>query len=100
MLQLWTISNLQRLAYSIRQKITFYAPLTEHLDFFGVDPITYTWSGSTTVTYRGGVRTISANAPIFNFSGETANGLYVNTGVSLQFNAANVLNNASTLVWF
>ena len=100
MLQLWTISNLLRLDSSIRKKIVFYAPLTEHLDFYGVDPITYTWSGSTSVTYRGGPKTIIGPAPAFNFSGETPNGLYVNTGITLQFNAANNLNNANTLIWF
>ena len=100
MLQLWTISNLQRLDYSIRRKITFYAPLTEHLDFYGIDPCTYSWAGSGSVTFRGGARTITGPAPNFNFSGDTPNGIYVNTGVTLQFNAANGLNNANTLVWF
>ena len=99
MLQLWTISNLQRLDYSIRQKIVFYAPLTEHLDFYGVDPIAYTHTGGS-ITYRGGVRTVAANIPLFYFAGETPYGLFVNTGISLQFNAANGLNNANTLVWF
>lgn len=99
-LQLWTISNLQRLEYSIRKKIVFYAPLTEHLDFYGVEPVTYSWSGTGPVTYRGGVRTITGPAPAFNFSGETPFGIYVNTGVTLQFSAANGLNNANTLVWF
>src|SRR5690242_14290916 len=100
-LQLWTISNLQRLDYSIRQKITFYAPLTEHLDYYGIDPVTYTWTGSTAATYRQGARTITAPAPIFNFSGETPNGIFVNhPSVILQFSAANNLNNANTLIWF
>lgn len=102
MLQLWTIANLQRLDYSIRKKIVFYAPLTEHLDFYGVDPLTYTWSGSTSVTYRGGAKTITSNQPAFNFSGETPNGILVDTAnaVNLYINPANVLDNANTLIWF
>lgn len=93
---------MQRLDWSIRKKIVFYAPLTEHLDFMGIDPITYTWTGSTSATYRGGVRTIAANAPIFNFSGETPNGLFVDTanGINLYCNPANGLHNSNTLVWF
>ena len=100
MLQLWTISNLQRLNYSIRKKVVFYAPLTEHLDFHGIGTATYTRAGSTTATYRGGARTVGANVPLFNFSGETPNGLYLAAGATLQFNAANGLNNSNTLVWF
>ena len=102
MLQLWTISNLQRLDYSIRRKIVFYAPLTEHLDFYGVDPLTYTWSGSTSAGYRGGTRTITGPAPVFNFTGETPNGLFVDTanGVNLYVNPANGLDNSNTLIWF
>ena len=100
MLQLWTISNLQRLDYSIRRKITFYAPLTEHLDYFGIDPITYTAAAGGSTTYRGGVRTLGANIPYFYFSGESPYGLLVNAQTTLQFNAANGLNNANTLVWF
>lgn len=100
MLQLWTISNLQRLDYSIRQKITFYAPLTEHFDFYGVDPFTYSWSGSSSSAYRGGVRTVTGPAPIWNFVGDTPTGLYVDSGFTFQFNAANNLNNANTLIWF
>jgi len=100
MLQLWTTSNLQRLDYSIRKKIVFYAPLTEHLDFHGVEPFLYTWSGSANVVYRGGARTITGPAPVFNFSGETPAGLLANTGITFRFNAANGLNDANTLIWF
>ena len=101
MIQLWTISNLQRLDFSIRKKIMFYAPLTESLDFFGVDPITYTWTGTTTATLRGGARTIIAPAAIFNFQGEVPYGLFVNTPtVQLGFNVLNNLNNANTVIWF
>jgi len=100
---LWTISNLQRLDYSIRKKIIFYAPLTEHLDFYGIEPITYSWSGSVSAAYRGGSRTLTGPAPVFNFTGENSRGLYVKPSApafSLQFNAANNLNNANTLIWF
>lgn len=100
MLQLWTISNLQRLDYTIRQKIVFYAPLTEHLDFYGIDPCTYTRAGNSTVDYRGGSRTVGANVPTFNWNGETPNGIYLAAGTTLTFNASNGLNNANTLVWF
>lgn len=100
MLNFWTISNLQRLDYSIRKKVVFYAPLTEHFDFMGVDPFTYSWAGSVSVSYRGGMKTVTGPGPIFNFSGETANGLLVDTGITLNFSPANVLNNANTLVWF
>lgn len=80
--------------------MVFYAPLTEHLDFHGFGTATYTRAGSTTATYRGGARTIGANVPWFDFTGETPNGLYLAAGATLNFNAANNLNNANSLVWF
>lgn len=100
MLQLLTISSLLELEYSLRKKVVFYAPLIEHLNFFGVDPGTYSWTGSTQTTYRGGLRTITGPAPAFFFSGETPYGIFVGPGITLQFAAANGLNNANTLVWF
>ena len=101
MLNFWTISNLQRLDYSIRKKIVFYAPLTESLDFYGIDPCTYTRAGNSTVDYRGGSRTVGANVPTFNFTGETPNGIYLAAaGTTLTFYSANVLNNANTVIWF
>ena len=97
---LWTISNLQRLEYSIRRKIVFYAPLTENGFFLGIDPLSYTRAGTTSVTYRGGSKTIAANYPPFEFSGETPLGWKMVAGQSFSYNAANNLNNANTLIWF
>jgi len=99
-LQLWTVSNLQRLDYPTRRKIVFYAPLVESLDFHGVDPCTYTRAGTTTAAYRGGSKSIGANVPQFEYTGETQLGLWIASPVALRFEAGNNLNNANTVVWF
>src|SRR5215471_8543890 len=100
-IQLWTVANVMKLSTDLRKKIVFYAPLTEHMDFMGVDPVTYSWTGSTAVMFRGGSRTVTAPAPLFNWAGESPNGLFVNPPtVNLGYNPSNNLNNTNTLVWF
>src|SRR5215471_16934972 len=101
MILLWTIANILKLDYTLRNKIVFYAPLTENLDFMGIDPAVYNWSGTATVNYRGGAKTITGPTPNFNFTGEVPNGLFVNNpAVQLSFNHANNLNDSNTVIWF
>lgn len=98
--QLWTVSPLHRIDWELRRWLRFYAPLTENLDFWGVDPLTYTRAGTLGVTQRGGARTIAANVPPFEFDGEMPLGINITSGATLQFNAANALDDANTLIWF
>lgn len=111
MLQLWTISNLQRLDYSIRKKVIFYAPLVDDLDCYGVGSYVYQRDGTLVVNSRGGARSMVAHVPGFVYAGENQHGLYMSVSgeqtqppgigwVVLRFNAANMLNDANTLIWF
>lgn len=102
MLQLWTDSKLLRLDYSLRKKLRFYAPLLASLDFWGIDPATYTRAGGETVAYRGGTQTIAANVPPFEY-GAGSNislGLRLHGAATLQFAAQNGLDDANTVIWF
>ena len=99
MLQLWSISKLEGLTAALRREISFYAPLLDSLDLMGIDAVTYTRAGTLAVTHRGGARTIPANCPPFEYSGETPLGLLIGATATLQFNAVNDLDNANTLMW-
>lgn len=100
MLQLWTTAKLQRLDFSLRRKLGFYAPLLESLDFWGVDPVTYTRSGTTSAAHRRGSVTLAANVPPFEYDGELPLGVFLASGATLQFSSQNGLNDANTLIWF
>lgn len=97
--QLLTISPLQKIDWEIRRWLKFYAPLTESLDVFGLDPVIYTRAGTLAVTQRGGARTIAANIPAFEFDGEMPLGFKITTGATLQFNEENELDDANTVIW-
>jgi hypothetical protein len=100
-LQLWTTSRLGRLTSALRREVTFYAPLLEHLDFLGIEPCTFTRPGSAGAVRRDGVsHAVGPNVPRFDYAGETMLGLMLQTGETLQYSVANVLDNANTLVWF
>lgn len=97
--QLLTISPLQKLDWELRRWLKFYAPLTESLDFWGVDPATYSRAGTLSAVQRGGTRTIAANVPPFEFDDELPLGVKITAGAVLQFGALNDLDDASSLIW-
>jgi hypothetical protein len=101
-LQLWTISRLGRITpASLRREVTFYAPLLEHLDFLGIEPVTFTRASSSVAVRRDGQNyTIGPNVPRFNYSGETNLGLMLQSGEVLQYSVYNALDNANTVIWF
>lgn len=101
MFQLWTVSKLGKLPWSIRKDVRFYAPLTESLDFYGIDPVTFTRGIVSTRVGRDGLtHNIGADTPQFNFLGDFPQGLWWMSGQVLQYAAANTLNDGNTLIWF
>lgn len=100
MLQLCADSKLLRLDNALFKKLRFYAPLLDSLDFWGVDPVTYTRAGTTSAAYRGGAKTIAANVPPLEYDGAVPLGLRLHAAATLQFAAQNGLNDASTVIWF
>lgn len=100
-MQLWTVSKLGRLTPELRRKLKFYAPLTESLHFWGVDPVSFTRASASTATWRdGAAHDLAANVPRFEFNGELPLGIKLDTGETLEFSAQNGLDDAATLIWF
>src|SRR5215475_860446 len=100
-MQLWCGSNLGRLTFSLRRFVSFYAPLQDSLDFMGIDPIAYSRATTGFRLGRDGLNhNIGANVPEFDYNGELPLGLFVQSGVSVQWSTLNALNDANTLVWF
>ena len=100
-LQLWTASKLTRLTHSLRRDLRFYAPLQDHLDFYGVEPVTFTRAGAANATWRDGqTHSCPTNTPRFEYDGELPLGVLIASGETLQFASANQLDSASTLIWF
>lgn len=107
MLQLWTIANILKISPALRKKITFYAPLTDSLDFMGIDPVVFTRAGTSTAIRRDGyVHQVLANVPRFQYAVD-GNGYYelnlgiaLTTGEALSYATENLLSNSSTLIWF
>lgn len=106
MYQLWTASKLGRLSLSLRKKIIFFAPLTESLDFMGIDPVSFTYfldglpQGNVRIGRDGLLHNLPAHTPRFDFNGEVPLGLYNTSGTNLQWSAANGLDNINTVIWF
>jgi hypothetical protein len=100
MLQLWTVSKLNQLPFSLQREIYFYAPLIDSLDFYGIEPASYARAGTTSAVHRSGSFTIAANVPPFEYSGETPLGLYINAPATLTFSSQNTLDDSDTLIWF
>ena len=100
-LQLWTTSKLGRIPYSLRKDIYFFAPLTESLEFMGIEPVAFARAALSTRIGRDGlVHQVAANVPSFNFNVEQPRGLWMFAGETLQFSPANGLNDSNTLIWF
>ena len=96
-----TSSRLGQIYFSLRKDVRFYAPLVDNLDFMGIDPVTFTRAGASTAIRRDGlVHAVAANVPRFQYSGETALGIAITAGETLQFSAQNGLDDSNTLIWF
>jgi len=100
MMNLWTTTKLLSLELSLRRKIIFYAPLLYSLDFDGIDPVYYTRTGAANAWYRGGQRTIAADVPPFEWTGDTPEGLWLGATADLIYSYANSLSDANTVIWF
>ena len=104
MINLWTITNLLKVDFALRKKITFYAPLLDNLDFMGIDPVTFTRAASDVALRRDGyLHAIGPNVPKFQYSAinlEMNLGLLLLSGETLTFAQENLLNNSNTLIWF
>jgi hypothetical protein len=101
MFQLWTSSRLGRLDYTLRRAITFFAPLTDSLDFMGVEPAGFSRGFASAAIWRDGLsHAIPANVPRFQYYQGGPLGLYLVSGESLFFSSMNGLDNANTLMWF
>ncbi len=107
MLQFWTIANLLKLNYALRKKITFYAPLTDNLDFMGIDGCTFLRASTSTAIRRDGfVHAVAVNVPRFQYAVDS-NGYYelnlgiaLTSGETLAYATENLLGNSNTLIWF
>lgn len=100
MYQLWTVSKLGRLSLSLRKKIVFFAPLTENLDFMGIDPVSYVGGPRTRVGRDGLNHNVATNVPCFDFTGEVPLGIRIIANDGLTFSPSNGLSNINTLIWF
>jgi len=104
MMQLWTIANLLKLNYTLRKKITFYAPLLDNLDFMGIDGVTFLRASTSTAIRRDSfVHAVAVNVPRFQYGPtnfELNLGIALTSGETLSFAVENVLHNSNTLIWF
>jgi len=97
----WTDCRLLSLSPSLRAKIKFYAPLIDSLNYLGIDPATYVRAGTYNAQYRGGVKTVGANVPPFEWNTDVNPvGLYLASPGDLYFSAWNGLQDANTVIWF
>ena len=100
-MQLWCGSNLGRLAFSLRRFVTFYAPLTDSLDFMGVDPVAFARGTVVARLGRDGLgHTVPMHVPKFDYVGEQPYGLYMDAAVDISWSPLNALHDANTVIWF
>lgn len=105
MINFWTITNLLKIDFALRKKITFYAPLTDNLDFMGIDPVTFVRpSTDWTALHRDGfLHGVGANVPRFQYwasNFEVPLGLAISATEVLTFAPENLLQDSNTLIWF
>src|SRR4030095_11705164 len=105
MFQLWAASKLGRLPFDLRKHVRFFAPLTESLDFMGIDPVTFARNSIAPRFGRDGlVHNIPVDCPRFDFNitatGDLPAGIFINAGSTLQFSSSNGLSDINTLIWF
>lgn len=114
-MNLWTVSKLTQLPFSIRRKLRFYAPLIESLDFMGVDmdaspiglvpvpAVSFVRASTSSAIWRDGAsHFVDQHVPRFEYDAFTQLplGLKLSPGETLTFSPANELHNADTLIWF
>ena len=100
--QVLSVSLLNNLPVVLYKDVTFYGEFLHHLDFLGIGSATVARASSQNATWRdGGSHSVAANLPRFEYSGETAQGLLINSGVSetLTIDSANALDSSNTLFW-
>lgn len=93
---------INKLPMSIRRKISFYAPLTDHLDIFGVKGVTFVRNSSSTAVWRNQLTMpVGVNVPRFHWiSATVSHGLLLNpVSETLTFPQANLLHDAGHLFW-
>ena len=101
MFNFWTASRLGQIPFSLRKDVRFYAPLTDSLDFMGIDPVVFTRASQSTAVRRDGlVHSVGPNVPRFQYNGETAFGMAITAGEELTFSTQNGLHDTNTLIWF
>ena len=98
-----TDSVVNRITKPLRNSVVFYAPLESNLYFMGIEPCTFTRSGTSTATWHdGGSHNVATNEPRFEWQSDLPRGLLLTSSApteSLQFNAANSLHDANTIFW-
>jgi hypothetical protein len=94
-------SALNDVRYDLRKYCYFYAPLLWELDFYGFGDVTFTRASGSTATWRDGAsHTVAANVPRFEYSGDTVQGLAMNTASeALNYSSVNALHDSNTLAW-
>jgi len=94
-------SKLNQLRYDLRKDVYFYAPLEHELTFYGYGEVTFTRASTGTATWRDGAgHTVSINSGRFEYSGDDALGLAINTSTeTLAFTTSNNLGDSNTLCW-
>lgn len=100
--QVLSVALLNSLPSVLYKDVTFYGEFLHHLDFLGIGTAAITRASSQNATWRdGGSHSVAANLPRFEYTGETAKGLLINSGASETFTVdpLNDLDNASTLFW-
>ena len=101
----WTIANLLKLSPTLRNKITFYAPLIDSLEFMGIDPVVFTRASIVNAIRRDGfVHACGVNVPRFQYgvggNYEICLGMAITSGEAFAYAAENLLHDANTLIWF
>lgn len=98
---IYTNSRLNRLHYSKRKDVIFYAPLKHEFTFFGIGTYSFVRASSIGATWRDGAsHTVSENYGRFEYNGEVPLGLYLDTSIeTLGFDPQNPLNDSNTLCW-
>lgn len=86
----------------LRRKISFYAPLVDHLDYFGVSGATFVRNSTSTTTWRNGLTVnIAINVPRYHYvNSSTPWGINLNpASETLTFPQANLLHDGGHLFW-
>jgi len=98
--QVYIASVLNRFPQSIRDKVVFFAPLWDSLDYSGIEPAAFTRASVSEAVWRdGAAHLVSANQPRFEYEDGLPLGVLLTTGESLSFNFANLLDDVNSLFW-